>query len=113
MRASYNVRTTRARKFKGVLNFSFKFEDEVAAAPGPSVAASPTPGGYLYPLALGYGGYPYPLTPGYGGYPLPQMQPQEETSMGCYLLVSHTWFGGVTYSVAIICVKLCAKANFA
>ena len=52
MHASYNVRTTRAGKFKGVLNFSFKFGDDVAAAPAD------------------------------GGFPLPQMQPQEETSMG-------------------------------
>lgn len=50
--ASYNVRTTRAGKFKGELNFSFKFGDAVAAAPAD------------------------------GGFPLPQMQPQEETSMG-------------------------------
>ena len=82
MHASYNVRTTRAGKFKGVLNFSFKFGDTVAATPGSSVAAPPTHGGYPYPLALGYGWYLYALAPGYGGYPLLQMQPQEETKMG-------------------------------
>ena len=51
------------------------------SAPGSSVAAPPTPGGYPYRLVPGNGEYPYPLPPDYGGHPLPQMQPQEKTSM--------------------------------
>ena len=39
------------------------------SAPRSSVAAPPTPDGY-----------PYPPAPGYGGNPLPQMQPQEKIS---------------------------------
>ncbi|KAM3707165.1 hypothetical protein ACJW31_02G003300 [Castanea mollissima] len=64
------------------------------SAPGYSVVAPPTAGGYSYPLA--YAGYlPAPVytgylpvpgfagnlpTPGYAGYPPQQMQPQENTS---------------------------------
>ncbi|KAL4636925.1 hypothetical protein ACB092_03G043500 [Castanea dentata] len=100
MHASYDVRTTLAGKFKGVLNFSFKFGDALAAALGPSVAAPPTPGGHPYPLAPGYGGYPYPLAPGYGGYPLPQLQPQEETKMGCqYCFIKRTDSPKSSYTV--------------
>lgn len=34
------------------------------------------------------------------------------SSAGCYLFVSHTGFGGVAYAMAIICIRLGAKANF-
>lgn len=35
-----------------------------------------------------------------------------DDSAGCYLFVSHTGFGGVAYAMAIICIRLGAKANF-
>lgn len=35
----------------------------------------------------------------------------KEESAGCYLFVSHTGFGGVSYAMAIICVRLYAEGN--
>ncbi|WJX79948.1 hypothetical protein P8452_63011 [Trifolium repens] len=37
----------------------------------------------------------------------------QDDSAGSYLFVSHTGFGGVAYAMAIICIRLGAKANFA
>ncbi|XP_050251484.1 uncharacterized protein LOC126698360 isoform X1 [Quercus robur] len=36
----------------------------------------------------------------------------KDDAAGCYLFVSHTGFGGVSYAMAIICVKLGAEATF-
>ncbi|KAL4323919.1 hypothetical protein GQ457_11G001890 [Hibiscus cannabinus] len=41
-----------------------------------------------------------------------EIQKCQDRSSGCYLYVSHTGFGGVAYTMAIMCCKLDAEVNF-